>query len=129
MDKLIFNKNKYKNLGFSTIELMISMAIMVLVLTAVVMTSFGSQSFLSNSRITREATNIAQGILEENQALARKDFNLVNSTPNNTLDPTGYCESGFLREQNQHNQDDIFCKRLEVNTKSPDYLKIGRAHV
>ncbi|MBP7006483.1 MAG: hypothetical protein KBC44_01355 [Candidatus Pacebacteria bacterium] len=122
MDKLIFNKNKYKNLGFSTIELMISMAIMVLVLTAVVMTSFGSQSFLSNSRITREATNIAQGILEENQALARKDFNLVNSTPNNTLDPTGYCESGFLREQNQHNQDDIFCKRVEVNTKSPDYL-------
>lgn len=98
------------------------MAIMVLVLTAVVMTSFGSQSFLSNSRITREATNIAQGILEENQALARKDFNLVNSTPNEILDPTGYCEAGFLREQNQHNQNDIFCKRIEVSTKNPDYL-------
>jgi type II secretory pathway pseudopilin PulG len=70
---------KNKNKAFSTIELMIAMAIMVLVLTAVVMTSFGSQSFLIGSQTNAEAMKHAQALEEEQQALARKDFNLVNS--------------------------------------------------
>lgn len=73
MEQLRYNR------AFSTVELMIAMGIMVLVLTAVIMTSFGSQSFLTGSQTNAEAIKIAQGMLEEEQALSRKDFNLVNS--------------------------------------------------
>src|SRR3989344_2112660 len=72
--------------GFSTIELMIAMAIMVLVLTAVILVSFGNQSFLIGSQTNAEAMKIAQRLLEQEQALARKDFNLVNSIPQATED-------------------------------------------
>ena len=72
--------------GFSTIELMIAMTIMVLVLTAVILVSFGNQSFLIGSQTNAEAMKIAQRLLEQEQALARKDFNLVNSIPQATED-------------------------------------------
>ena len=64
--------------GFSTIELMIAMAILVLVLSAVVVVSFSNQSYLIGSETNAEAMRLAQGLLEEEQALGRKDFNLVN---------------------------------------------------
>ena len=72
--------------GFSTVELMISMAIMVLVLSAVVVVSFSAQSFLSGGQTNAEAMKIAQKLLEQEQALARKDFNLVNPIPQATED-------------------------------------------
>jgi len=66
--------------GFSTIEMMIAMALMVVVLSAVVTVSFGNQGFLIGGQTNAEAMNKAQDLLEREQALARKDFNLVNST-------------------------------------------------
>lgn len=72
--------------GFSTIELMIAMAILVLVLTAVVLVSFSNQSFSIGSQTGNEAMKLAQEMLEEQQSLARKDFNLVNSTPSPIVD-------------------------------------------
>lgn len=114
--------DKLKQKGFSTIELMIALAILALILSAVVMTSFGTQAFLTSSQVNREAYILAQSMLEESQALSRKDFNLVNSTPNENLDPTGLCPIGFLREQNENNVNENFCKRLEVVTKEPDFI-------
>jgi type II secretory pathway pseudopilin PulG len=66
--------------AFSTIELLIAMTIMVLVLAAVIIVSFGNQSSLIGSQTSSEALKKAQGLLETAQALARKDFNLVNAT-------------------------------------------------
>lgn len=73
MDKLI-NKNK----GFSTLELMISLALISLILSTVILISFGNQSFLIASQNNSGALKIAQGLIEKQQALAQKDFNLVN---------------------------------------------------
>ncbi len=67
-----------KNNGFSTLELMISLALICLVLSAVILISFGNQSFIIASQNNSEALKIAQGLIEKQQALARKDFNLVN---------------------------------------------------
>lgn len=87
--------------GFSTIELMVALAVMVTVITAVVLLSFGSQAIVGVSQANGEALNMAQEMLEESQALARKDFRLVNPIAETT--------------------DGIFRKRLEVQTQS-DYL-------
>ena len=72
--------------GFTTIELMIAMAIMVMVLSAVVVVAFGNQSFLIGAQTNAEAMNKAQELLETQQALARKDFNLVNNVSSTTDD-------------------------------------------
>ena len=64
--------------GFSTLELMIAMAILVLSLGAVVLVSFSNQSILVDSQLSAEALTKAQESLEAAQALARKDFKLVN---------------------------------------------------
>lgn len=62
------------------------MTIMVLVLTAVVVVSFGNQSFLAGAETNAEAMNKAQELLEGTQAQARKDFNLVNNVASTTDD-------------------------------------------
>ncbi len=69
--------------GFLTIELMISLALMISVLTATALVSFGNQSYLIGTEINGESIGIAEGLLENIQAKARKDFNLAN-----TLNPT-----------------------------------------
>jgi Tfp pilus assembly protein PilV len=69
--------NKFYS-GFSTLEMLIAMAILILVISAVILVSFGSQSMLIDSQTNSEALNKAQKLLEEAQAKARKDFNLVN---------------------------------------------------
>lgn len=68
------------NRGFSTIEIIIAMGIMVTVLASVVLVSFGSQMSLVGSETSNEALKRAQATIERVQALARKDFNLVNAT-------------------------------------------------
>ncbi len=99
MDKLAMR-------GFSTIELMIAMTIMILTLTAVTLVSFGNQGFLVGAQVNAEAMNRAQEMLEQEQALARKDFNLVNPVASTT--------------------DDIYTKAIDVqiinSPSSPDYL-------
>lgn len=86
-----------KSRGFSTIELMIALAILTLTMGAVVVVSFGTQTFLVSSQIDAEAMNEAQRLLEQEQAEGRKDFNLVNSTAT-TTDSTGfYSEAVYVR--------------------------------
>lgn len=109
--------------GFSTIELMIAMGIMALVLTAVVLASLGSQSFLIGGQTENEAMKIAQGLIEEEQALGRQDFSLVNSTRDDEAD-TAYCPTeidGNPVQYRRYSASDIYCYRVDVDTKAPDY--------
>lgn len=69
-----------KNRGFSTVEMLIAMAVMIMVLSAVILLAFGSQSLLADSQTDAEALSLAQLLLEAQQALARQDFNLVEPT-------------------------------------------------
>ena len=68
------------NKGFTTIEVIIAMTIMVIILSSVVLISFGNQMSLAGSETAAEALKRAQALVERQQALARKDFNLVNAT-------------------------------------------------
>lgn len=63
--------------GFSTLEMLLAMAILVMMMTAVITVAFGSQSLISDSRASVAALAIAQQMLEKAQADSRKDFNLV----------------------------------------------------
>ena len=63
--------------GFSTLEILIAMGIMVSTLTAVILVSFGNQSLLGQAGASARALEKAQGLLETEQAFARKDFRLV----------------------------------------------------
>ncbi len=88
------------NKGFSTLEVIIAMTIMVIVLSSVILISFGNQMSLASSESASEALKRAQALIERQQALARKDFNLVNSTTTH---------NGFYTE------------RISVNLR-PDFL-------
>src|SRR5665213_3426327 len=63
--------------GFSTLEILIAMAIMVSTIAAVVLVSFGNQSLLGQASANAGALEKAQILLETEQANARKDFRLV----------------------------------------------------
>lgn len=84
--------------GFSTLEIVIAMALLAMTLSGVVIVSFGNQSMLLGSQTNGEAMKKAQELLERSQALARKDFNLVNPISSTT--------------------DDIYEKSLEVRSPS-----------
>lgn len=96
MDKLMNFKN-----GFLTLEIIISLAIITIISGAIIIISFGNQYFLVDSKNNSKAIKIAEGELEFEQALARKDFNLVNSFNSTT--------------------DSIFEKKVEV-TLLPDFI-------
>jgi len=68
-----------KEKGFSTIEMLVAMAVLAMCFAAIILISFGSQSLLVDSQTNSEAINMAQELLEKAQADARKDFTLVNS--------------------------------------------------
>ncbi|MCI0542709.1 prepilin-type N-terminal cleavage/methylation domain-containing protein [bacterium] len=86
-------KNKKTQRGFSTLEMLIAMTIMTLVLGAAISVAFGSQSLSADSETAAPALRIAQELIEREQALARKDFNLVNpSTGTNTIGSVTYQE-------------------------------------
>jgi len=70
-----FSKNKK---GFSTIEILVAMAVLAMCFSAIILISFSGQSMLISSQTNSEAINMAQELLEKAQADARKDFNLVN---------------------------------------------------
>ncbi len=107
--------------GFSTFEIVIALAVAVMIMSAVIIVSFGNQSLVSDSQTSNEALLKAQGLLEEEQALARKDFKLVNPTPQTQLDPTAFCPAGFIRDTDRSGNYDIYCKRVDVQTQ-PDFL-------
>jgi type II secretory pathway pseudopilin PulG len=85
--------------GFSTLEMLIAMTIIILTLTAVTMTVFGNQSVLVDSRRSGEALAEAQSLIENAQTLARKDFALVNPTTSvRTLGGAAYQESVKVKQ-------------------------------
>jgi len=65
--------------GFSTIEVLIAMMVMVAVFSATALLSFGSQSMLAGGELNAGALSRAQKLLEHQQSLARKDFNLLQN--------------------------------------------------
>ena len=71
MDKL--NKQK----GFSTIEILIALALSALTVTAVTSVVFGSQSVAVDSQTNTEALHIAQENLESALATSRENYNNV----------------------------------------------------
>lgn len=67
------------NRGFSTLEILIAMAILVSSFTAVVLLT-SAESLSLDSRIASEALSSARKALETQQAIARQDFRLVVAT-------------------------------------------------
>jgi hypothetical protein len=78
------------NRGFSTLEILLAMTLLVLALSGTVLLASGGSvvhfsalpdgSLLVDAQTDEEALNYAQAMLEGQQALARKDFKLVNPT-------------------------------------------------
>ncbi len=64
--------------GFSTLEILIAMAIMVSTLMAVVLVSFGNQSLLAQADAASGGLEKAQAMLETEQGNAREDFRLLD---------------------------------------------------
>ncbi|HUD03079.1 MAG TPA: hypothetical protein VMR46_03675 [Candidatus Paceibacterota bacterium] len=87
--------------GFSTIEMLVAMTVMLLVLGAALLLSFGSQSLLLDSAGNTEALSIADEILGNEEELAHKDFNLVVPViSTTTIDSTTYTKSVAVLTQN-----------------------------
>jgi len=72
-------KNKRGQLGFSTLEILLAMTILIFTLSAVLSSLSGGQSLGVDSQTNSEALRFAQASLESTQALARKDFLSINS--------------------------------------------------
>ena len=98
------------NTGFSTLEMLIAMTLIILTLSAVTLTSFGNQSVIVDGQLDAEALNSAQELLEGVQTLARKDFNLVN--PTSTTETIG----AMIYSKNiSVVQSDFFTKQITAN--------------
>ncbi|HVM73267.1 MAG TPA: hypothetical protein VMU13_00075 [Candidatus Paceibacterota bacterium] len=67
--------------GFSTIEILIAMGLIVSTLTAVALVSFGDQTLLADTASDAGAVMRAQTLLEVEYGNARKDFRLVENIP------------------------------------------------
>ena len=66
--------------GFSTLEIIIAMAIGAIVMAGAINASFSTQSLTVGSSTNDDAVAIAKKVIQYEQSLARQDFNLVNST-------------------------------------------------
>ena len=108
-----FQTDKNGNKGFSTLEILLAMFILVMAMSAVILTSFGNQSMAIDSQTNSEALNMAQGMLESAQAQARLDFNLVNPQ-NATTTSDGFSASLDV------NQKDFFTKLVTANVQYPE---------
>jgi hypothetical protein len=81
--------------------MLVAMTIMMLTLSAALLLSFGSQSLLLDSVGNTEALSMADEVLGNEEALARKDFNLVvPATATTTIGFTTYTESVAVVTQN-----------------------------
>jgi Tfp pilus assembly protein FimT len=88
--------------GFSTVEIVIAMAILIIVVSGVVFLVSSNQNILVDSQTNSEAITIAQRELESMQALARKDFRLVND---------------------KEETEDIYEKIIKVERESSPFIK------
>jgi Tfp pilus assembly protein PilV len=105
MDKLM-NKIQLRNSkGFSTVEILVAMVVMILTVTATIGLVFGSQSLVLDSETSSEALSIAQELIENAQADSRKDFALVNPKPE-------VAESVYVKKLEVETLPDFFTKKV-----------------
>ncbi len=83
--------------GFSTVELMIALALASIVISAVAVVGFGEQSSGASAQNAEAALREAEDRLSEMQRLSRQDFNLVNAT---TSIRSGFSESVSVVQKN-----------------------------
>jgi Tfp pilus assembly protein PilE len=83
------------NRGFSTLEMMIALAILTLVLTSVVLVTFGAGFWSAISETATDALYQAETKLEEVRALSRQNFYEAVSEPLARVD-TAECLAGGL---------------------------------
>lgn len=81
--------------GFSTLEIMMAFAIMMIVLTGVVTANFGAQYWTLTSQTSNEALYKAKTQLESLSATAKQNFYQATSSPL-MADPDATCLSGGL---------------------------------
>lgn len=67
------------NKGFSTLELLIAFAVLTLSLTAVILVSFGNQSYAVDTTLAQQALYISEEKLEEAGIATKGDFDTVTS--------------------------------------------------
>ena len=67
--------------GFSTLEMLIAMAILITALSAVAPAAFGTQSMLGAGEMNAAALRKAQALLEKEKSAARKDPRLLHAIP------------------------------------------------
>ncbi|MEK7531138.1 MAG: hypothetical protein AAB573_04720 [Patescibacteria group bacterium] len=96
--------------GFSTLEMLIAMSVIVLSLGAVVLLTSSSQNILVDSETSAEAQRMASSLVEQMQALSRKDFRLVNPVAPVT-DPDGF----YTSEVTVTDGPDYFSKLVTAN--------------
>jgi Tfp pilus assembly protein PilV len=96
-----------KEKGFSTIEILVAMAVLVISVSGIFLLSFAGQSMMVDSQINSEALTKTQELLEQEQALARKDFKLV--CPTSSVD--GIYEKK-IDVSNSSNPSDFFTKKV-----------------
>src|ERR1035437_1084699 len=113
--------------GFSTIEMMIAMVVMITAAAAIIMISFGDQNFLSGGQTNAEAINKAKELLENAQAEARKDFRIVNPKLPATSD--GYYTTSMDVEAYPPSPSlpDYFAKKITSHVSWTDDSKITRS--
>lgn len=107
-------QTKYNNFrtlrleGFSTIELMIAFAILILSLTALISVTFGNQSISADTEINSEALSMARQMIEDARIDSHADFNLVN--PMTTTEQLG---SLTYTKSLEVEQTDAFTKKIK----------------
>ncbi|HEV8666922.1 MAG TPA: hypothetical protein VN665_03735, partial [Candidatus Paceibacterota bacterium] len=73
--------------------MLVALAVSTLVLSAIVMLSFGSQMFEADSGASAQALSLASGVLAQEEQLSRTDFNLVvSATTTVAVDALVYTE-------------------------------------
>lgn len=117
MDKLNYKKDLPAQTGFSTIEILVAMVLIILALAAALMVSSGNQSILIDGETNSEALNLAQRVLENEQALARKDFKLVNSEPEVDYQTLGSIT--YKKEVSVTTLPDFFTKKIIAKISWP----------
>jgi type II secretory pathway pseudopilin PulG len=104
--------------GFSTVEMLIAMSILVISLSAIILISFGTQTVLIDSQTNSEAINLAQEFLEKEQTLARKDFKLVNPRAITSVDI-------YKIKVDVEPQADFLTKKVTATVSWPDQYNRG----
>jgi len=73
--------------GFSTLEILIAFAVLILCITAVILVVFGNQSVAVDTQTNIEAISKAQALLEKARADSREDFESVEDCDDGGVTP------------------------------------------